>query len=307
MMRTNFLRGMMGAGLAILINGVALAQSDFSQVEITAEKVSEKVYMLKGRGGNIGLCVGEDGIIMIDDQYAPLSEKIKAAVAKISDKPIKFVINTHWHGDHAGGNENFGKSGSVIVAHENVYQRLSTDQFMKRFKRKIPAAPHVARPVITFLDQMRFHFNDTPLHVIHGPNAHTDGDALVYFPEENVIHTGDAFVRYGYPFVDVGSGGTIDGFISFLDRIIILINEDTQVIPGHGDLATKQDVVELRKILDEIREKVMGQLKEGADLGSILEAKLTEAYDEKMNQGFIKADDFVTMIYTAYRIQSDGE
>ena len=200
----------------------AQAQQDFSKVDIKTTQLSDSVYMLTGRGGNVGVSVGADGVFRIDDQFAPLSTKIQAAIAEISDQPVKYVLNTHWHGDHTGGNENFGTNGAVIVSHENVRKRLSTKQFMKAFGREVPAAPDTALPVITFSNDATFHFNDTEIRVMHLPLAHTDGDSGVFFAEANVLHLGDTFFNGFYPFIDQGSGGSLEGITNAATKALAM-------------------------------------------------------------------------------------
>jgi glyoxylase-like metal-dependent hydrolase (beta-lactamase superfamily II) len=203
------------------------AEDEFSAVEIKTIKL----------GGNIGVSSGEDGVFMIDDQFAPLTVRIKAAIEKISDKPIRFIINTHWHYDHTGGNENHGNEDVVIVAHDNVRERLSKDGFIEAFNKKIPASPKAALPVITFNDRVTFHLNQQEIQVIHRSNAHTDGDSIVIFKSANVIHTGDTFFNTMYPFIDGSSGGSVKGVIDATDYVLSLANETTKIIPGHGPLA----------------------------------------------------------------------
>ncbi|MDN5201814.1 MBL fold metallo-hydrolase [Fulvivirgaceae bacterium BMA10] len=270
---------------------------DFSNVKIETVKVTDNIYMLKGRGGNIGVSAGEDGVMIIDDQYAPLADKIKSAIAEINSGAIKFVINTHWHGDHVGGNEIFGKAGSIIVAHDNVRKRMSTDQFMERFQRNVPASPKAALPIISFDKKITFHFNDDEITVFHGTSAHTDGDAVIYFHKGNTIHMGDAFVTYGYPFIDAGSGGSIVGEISFLEDVLKMINDDTKVIPGHGELSTKKDIVNFKKMLVDIKDKVAKGVASGKTINEVLAAEPTKQYDASWNNGFIKSEDFIKMIY----------
>src|SRR6185503_12175274 len=211
----------LAAAAAVFTAGTALAQQqDFSKVEVKSQKVAEGLYMLQGAGGNIGLSVGADAAFLVDDQYAPLTPKITAAVKALTDKPIKFVLNTHWHGDHTGGNENLGTAGTLIVAHDNVYRRMSTEQFITFFNEKVAASPKVALPVITFNDTLTFHLNGDDLHAFHVPPAHTDGDSIVHFRKADVIHMGDTFFNGMYPFIDVDSGGGIEGMIGAADKVL---------------------------------------------------------------------------------------
>ena len=276
---------------------VGLSGQDWDAVQIETTRVSDNVYMLKGSGGNIGVIVGEDGVLLVDDQYAPLADKIKTAIAAISDQPVRYIINTHWHGDHMGGNEVFAGDGSIIIAHDNVRTRISTDQFMSFHQREVKARPEIAWPIITFSQNLTYYFNDEEIHIRYTNPAHTDGDAVVFFKKANVIHMGDTFVRYGYPFVDNSAGGSITGMIENLDRTIELIDDDTKVIPGHGDLANKSDMVKFRDVLKEIVNGVKKGVDEGKSLDEIQNSKITEKFDPDYEGAFIKAKDFVTFVY----------
>ncbi|MBT8141288.1 MAG: MBL fold metallo-hydrolase, partial [Gammaproteobacteria bacterium] len=207
--------------------GVLAQQS----VTITHTDLGSGIYMLKGQGGNIGLSVGADGAFMIDDQFAPLSNLLKAKVKELGSDSVNFVFNTHWHGDHTGGNENFSNSGSLIVAHKNVRKRLSTDQLMQAFNNTVNASPKEALPVITFANEINFHLNGEHIHVMHVKNAHTDGDAIIHFRNANVIHMGDTFFHGNYPFIDVSAGGTFKGLLKTIEKILALSDENTQIIP----------------------------------------------------------------------------
>ena len=224
------------SALVPLLGAPTAAAAQMDDVRITAEPVAAGVYMLQGQGGNIGLLVGADGAFLIDDQYAPLTEKILTAVRGITSEDVRFVINTHWHGDHTGGNENLGNAGVVLISQENVRERLSTQQVLERFGRvdTIPAAPAAALPVVTFDDDVRFHLNGDELHAFHTPHAHTDGDALIYFENANVIHMGDVYFNGGFPFIDLSSGGSVDGMIEAHNRALGIADQQTRIIPGHG-------------------------------------------------------------------------
>jgi glyoxylase-like metal-dependent hydrolase (beta-lactamase superfamily II) len=245
-------------------------QPNFDTVVIKTTKITNSVYMLEGSGGNIGVLIGNDGVILVDDQFGPLSEKIKNAIKAISDKPIRFVINTHYHGDHVGGNVNFGGEGAIIVAHENVRKRLSTDQFLATSKVEQKATAYEGLPKITFTESVTLNLNGETVQVIHVKNAHTDGDAIIYFKEANVIHGGDVFVRYGLPFIDQENGGSIDGMIGGADRIMTSANDKTVIIPGHGALATKKDVLEYKNMLQTVRGRVMDGIKKKQSLDQII-------------------------------------
>ncbi|WP_251358098.1 MBL fold metallo-hydrolase [Kangiella sp. TOML190] len=267
------------------------------EVQIKTQQLTEGIYVLFGQGGNIGLSVGEDGAYIIDDQFAPLTEKIDAAIDAITKEPVKYVINTHWHGDHTGGNENFGKQGSTIVAHDNVYKRMSTRQEMKAFNRIVEAAPKMAQPQVTYQKEMSLKLNNDKMRIIHVANAHTDGDSLVFFEQDNVLHMGDCYFNIGYPFIDIGSGGSISGYISALEKGLMLANEETQIIPGHGPMATKQQMSAYVAMLKDIRNQVAELKAEGKSLEEVVAAKPSAKYDEKNGKAFIKPAQIVTAIY----------
>ncbi len=277
------------------LSGPLAAQQD--TVRIQTLPVAAGIYMLLGSGGNIGLAVGDDAIFLIDDQFAPLSQRITDAIRAVSDKPVRFLLNTHWHGDHTGGNENFGKAGVVIVAHDNVRQRMSVEQFMARFNQKVPASPKAALPVITFSDMVTFHINGDDIHAIHVKNAHTDGDAVVHWQKSNVMHLGDVFFNGMYPFIDLGSGGSINGMIAAASTALGYANDSTRIIPGHGPLAGKADLVAYIAVLTGVRDNVLRLVAQKKTVAQVLAAKPSAAWDEKWGKGFMKPDDFVTTVY----------
>lgn len=270
---------------------------DFDKVTITTEQLSENIYMLQGRGGNLGVCAGEDGVFLVDDQFAPLTEKIKAAISKISNKDIRFVINTHYHHDHVGGNEKMGEAGSVIVAHENVRHRMSTEQFIKFFNKKVPAYPKAALPIITFSKDLNFHLNNEEIHVFHIKNAHTDGDAAIFFKTANVFHTGDIYFSGIYPFIDVPSHGSVDGMIRASKYILTLVNDDTKIIPGHGPLSNKADFMAYVKMLEDLRDRMRKHIAAGKTLTEIQALKPSKDYDAEWGDGFLSPDTFVRLLY----------
>jgi cyclase len=288
----------LAAALAACASFPAFAQQDFSKVEIKTEKLAEGVWMLTGAGGNIGVSAGADGVFMIDSQYAPLTDKIRAAIAAVTDKKIRFLLNTHWHGDHVGGNENLGKTGVVIVAQENVRKRMSTEQFNKMFDKKEPPSPAAALPLVTFVDAISFHVNGDDVDAFHVPPAHTDGDAIVYFRKANVLHMGDTFFNGMFPFIDLSSGGSIAGMIGACDRGLSMGDASTKVIPGHGPLGSKADLKAFRDMLVASRDAVAPLVKAGKSLDEVKAAKPTAAYDEKWGKGFVKPDVWATLLYT---------
>lgn len=276
-------------------------QEDFTKVEVVPTKVTEGVYMLTGRGGNIGVSVGPDGVFLIDDQYAPLTDKIRAAVKTLSDGPIRFVLNTHWHGDHTGGNENLGKSDVVIVAHENVRRRMSVEQFIEAFGSKVPASPKVALPVVTFTDAVTFHLNGDDIRSFHVAPAHTDGDTVVQFAKANVVHMGDCFFNGMYPFIDLSSGGSLEGVIAAADKVLGVVDPNTKIIPGHGPVADKAALQAFRDMLVGVRDRVQPMVKAGKTLDEVKAAQPTKAFDEKWGQGFMKADVFLGIVYQSLK------
>lgn len=279
----------------------AQAQRDFDDVEIRPTRLTDSVYMLEGAGGNLGALIGPDGVVLIDDQFAPLSDKIRAAIGKLDSRAVRFVINTHWHGDHTGGNESFGKTGTVIVAHDNVRQRMSTDQFLAAFDRTVPASPAAAWPVLTFAEGMTFHLNGETLQVFHLPRGHTDGDSAIYFQESDVLHTGDLFFNGRYPFIDVSSGGGIDGVIAAADTMLKRIGRSTKIIPGHGPLATQADLVAYREMLVGARKAVQALVQAGKDEDETVAAAPTAAWDEAWGQGGMPQDRFVRTVYQSLK------
>jgi glyoxylase-like metal-dependent hydrolase (beta-lactamase superfamily II) len=282
------------AGLALA--APALAQQDYSKVEIKTTQLSDTTYMMVGAGGNLGLSVGEDAVFLVDDQFAELSPKIAAAIAKITPKPLRFVMNTHWHFDHTGGNENFGKAGALIVAHDNVRKRMSTEQFLEFMKMKIPAAPKDALPVITFAGSVTFHLNGDEMRAIHVPRAHTDGDAIVHFVKSDVIHMGDTFFNGMYPFIDTSSGGTVEGVIAAADVALGIAGDKTKIIPGHGPLTDKAGLKAYRDMLATISGRVKQMISEGKKLEDITASNVSADFDDKWGKGFIPPNKFAEMI-----------
>jgi cyclase len=286
--------------LALLLLAPAPQEQDFSKVEVKTEKLAEGIYVLTGAGGNIGVSAGADGVFLIDDEYAPLTEKIKAAIAAISDKPIRFLLNTHWHGDHTGGNENLGGGGVLIVAHENVRKRMSVEQFIEAFGEKVPPSPAVALPIVTFTDAVTFHLNGEEINAFHVAPAHTDGDAIIYFRKANVVHMGDVFFNGLYPFIDVSSGGNLDGVIAAVDRVLALVDANSKIIPGHGSIGDEGSLLSYREMLAAVRHEVKPMVGAGKTRREVVAAKPTKQFDAKWGNGFIKPDAFVGIVYDGY-------
>ncbi len=273
------------------------AQQDFSTIEIETVPVADGVYMLVGAGGNIGLSVGDDGAFVIDDQFAPLSEKILAAIAAVTDADVKFLVNTHFHGDHTGGNEAFGAAGALIVAHENVRARMSTDQFREIFNQPIPASPAGALPIVTFTDEMTFHWNGDTIRAIHVAPAHTDGDTILYFQNANVIHMGDTFFNGFYPFIDVSSDGDIDGIIAAGYRALAISNEDTAIIPGHGPLSDAAGLTAWLEMLKVTRVSMQSLIDQGLSEDEAVAARPTAESDEQYGGGFMNPENYNRLLY----------
>ena len=238
--------------ISFLVAPFQLYGQDFDNIEITTNHVKGNIYYLEGSGGNIGVIVGDDGVLIVDDQFAPLTNKIEAAITDLTKLPVTFVVNSHFHYDHTDGNENFGRAGAFIVAQDNARRRMESTQVLAS-GREQEAYENVGLPKITFFDSMRFYFNDEPIELIHTGAGHTDGDAQVYFLESNVIHTGDMFVRYVLPFIDQNNGGSLDGMIEATDKLASIINDETIIIPGHGELSNRDDLLNYRDMLVTIR------------------------------------------------------
>ena len=288
---------LLGLGLAIGVSAASAQQME--DVEIETVSVVDGVYMLVGQGGNIGVSVGDDGIILIDDQYAPLTDKIIAAVRALTDRPILFVLNTHWHGDHTGGNENLGSAGAIIVAHENVRRRMSTEQFQEMFDSTTPPAPDAALPVVTFTDSVTFHLNDERIEVLHVDPAHTDGDSVVFFRHANAVHLGDLYFAGRFPFIDVSSGGSVDGMIRGVERVLGEIDAATRIIPGHGRLSKPAGLREYLDMLRTVRDRVRREINAGKSLEEVKATAPTRGYGDSWGQGFISAEVFVEILYSS--------
>ena len=290
-------RLMIAVGAAMLVIAPAWAANDFSGVEITTTRVAEGIYMLQGAGGNMAVSVGKDGTFLIDDEFEPLGDKIRAAIHKLSPKPIRFVLNTHWHGDHTGGNLGMAEHGVIIIAQDNVRVRMKSEHFNKFFDSHTPPAPGEALPLVTFNDTVTFHMNGHDIKAFHVPPAHTDGDSVVYFPDANVIHTGDIFFNKRYPFIDVSSGGCIDGMIKDSGQILNMADEKTKIIPGHGPLGNKADLANYHHMLSVVRDRIKQAIEEGKTLEQVQAMQPTKEFDAVFGGGSIKPEKWVGMVY----------
>jgi cyclase len=294
------------AFVTVVFQSPALAQQepDFSKVQIKVSKVSGNIYMLEGEGGNIAASVGEDGIVIVDDQFAPLADKIQAALKdlKITDKPVRFVINTHYHGDHTGGNVPFNNAGSTIIAQDNVRKRLvsgGTAGNGGSIKMDVKPAEKAALPIITFEHDVTVHLNGEDIRALHFPAGHTDGDSIIFFPKNNVVHMGDDFVRYGFPFIDVASGGSVQGMIEAMEKATAQLPADVKVIPGHGALSNLDDVRAFVKMLKETSAVVEKALKQHKTLEQMKKDKILDPW-AKWSGDFVKTDAFIETLYNSF-------
>ncbi len=301
---TGALKFAAAVGLAVVsASGLRAQTPDYSKVQIKVTKVSGNIYMLEGEGGNIAASVGEDGIVIVDDQFAPLADKIQAALnsLKITDKPVRFVINTHYHGDHTGGNEPFANSGSTVIAQDNVRKRMETGGVAGNggsLKMENKPAPKAALPVITFDHDVTVHLNGEDIRALHFPAGHTDGDAVIFFPKNNVVHMGDDFVRYGFPFIDVASGGSVQGMIAAMEKVSGELPPDVKVIPGHGALSNLDDVRAFVKMLKETSAAVQKAIDEHKTVEQMKQEKILAPW-AKWSGEFIDADKFIETLYNS--------
>lgn len=286
--------------MLFLLDNVPSSQAQkFKDVEIIVNQLDNNgTYILVGKGGNIGLSVGDDGVLLIDSQFKQLTDKILSSINnRITDKSVKFLFNTHWHQDHTGGNENFVKNGAIVIAHENVRERLNAEQFVDFLNKTFEASPLNALPTITYKDSISFYFNEDKIDVYHLPNAHTDGDSIIYFNKRNIIHTGDIYVNGRYPFIDHSSGGSIDGIITGIEKIISIIDNETKIIPGHGLLSNLGELQDYLIMLKDIRQQVLTMINNGATLNEIIKSDITSKYDNLYSDSFINSGDFLGFVY----------
>ena len=290
------------SGAIAMASALAAAQ-DYSKVEVRTVDVGSGIAMLAGAGGNIAVCVGEDGAIVVDDEFAPLVPRIEAAVAAFARSrgarpEVRFVLNTHWHGDHTGGNEALARAGALIVAHDNVRTRMTHEQVMPLQGRTVPPSPPLALPVLTFDHDATLYRNGQTLRAIHVPHAHTDGDVLVHFVEANVLHMGDTFFAGTYPFIDLESGGSLEGVIDAVRRGLALADAQTRIIPGHGPLSDRDGLRAYLDMLVEVRDAVQAAIDAGQTLEQVRAAHPLRSLDARWAHGFIDGD---TMVAIAYR------
>lgn len=287
--------------IAILFASINSAPAQEKKVEFESFQLSDTIYMLKGRGGNIGISTGEDGLYIIDDQVRPVTAQLLQAIRKISDKPIRFVINTHYHADHTGGNETIGGDGAVIISHDNIRKRMTTTQVSIFRNDTTPPYAKDALPVVTFNDQMSLHLNGESATAYYVANGHTDGDSIIHFPVSNVIHMGDMFFNGLYPYVDLDAGGAIQGMIKAADLALSMSDDSTRIIPGHGPLAMSEDLEAYRDYLVSATANVQALIDQGMDLQQTIEAKPTQEWDDTLGKIWITPAQFVTFIYNSLK------
>lgn len=277
------------------VPGLSFAGRDFSAVEIRTVNVSGNIYMLQGAGGNIGVSVGSDGVLIIDDQFAPLSEKIRAAIRAMGGEKIKFLLNTHWHGDHTGGNEQFGRE-AVIIAHTNVRKRLSSRQELKFFNSVSEPQPKEALPVVTFDESLSVHFNGEEIKAIHFPHGHTDGDSVIFFEKSNVVHMGDHFFSGMFPFIDLDSGGDVEGFTRNVAKVIALLPDDVKIIPGHGQLCGMDELKAFHQMLTGTTEFIRKAIQSGKSLDEVKKEGLPDQW-QSWTRGIINEEGWIEIVY----------
>jgi glyoxylase-like metal-dependent hydrolase (beta-lactamase superfamily II) len=281
-------------GMLLLLAGPASAQSAVQEA-----RLAPGLAMLTGRGGNIAVVHGPDGTLLVDDQYAPATPEILAAVERLGGGPVRFVLNTHWHGDHTGGNENLARGGALVVAHENVRRRMSVDQWNPLRQSTTPAAPPAALPIVTFEEGIRFHLDGYEIDVLHVDPAHTDGDAVVVFRKANVVHLGDVYFNGLYPYIDVASGGSIDGMLAAVDRSLDLCDAETRIIPGHGPLSDRKGLLVYREMLAGVRKAVKAGVDAGRSADEVVASRPTRAWDEAWGGGFLSPEAFTRIVYAS--------
>ena len=277
-----------------------LSQIVIGQEEVKIEpiKVTDQIYMLTGQGGNLGLFVGQDGTFLIDDQFAPLTEKIIAAIKSVGGDSPKFLINTHYHGDHTGGNENFGKGGTLIFSHDNVRDRLLNGSFIREFNMKRDGVDPIGLPVITFSEDISFHLNGDTVHAIHVPHSHTDGDSFIHFRSANVVHAGDVVFNGFYPFIDVSHGGSIKGMIAGVKQILALSDENTKIIPGHGPLTNTAELGNYLNMLETAYKRLRKLKADGKTAQEAIEDKPLVDLEEEWGDGIFTGDEWIGIIYS---------
>jgi cyclase len=289
------------AATGALATGSTAAQQNAAPLdagaEITTQRLRPGLAVLTGGGGNIAVWNGADGIVVVDDNLAPLAPKVLEAIARIAEGPVRFVINTHWHPDHTGGNEALGKAGGIIIAHDKIRTRMTEEQFVEIANMRVPAAPLAALPVVTFDDSVTLYLNGDRLDVVHVIDAHTDGDAVLWWQAANVVHTGDVYVSHAYPLVDEGSGGTLAGLVTAVEAVLARANDATVIIPGHGPVSNRRELAEYRDMLVTVGRRIREAVEQGRGLDEVIASRPTAEYDARYGQGFMNPAMFVGVLY----------
>ena len=284
--------------VTLLLSSAAVARAQQPPPEkLETQKLAEGLSLISGAGGNVVLMVGPSGVLLVDDKVAPATPELQKAIAAVTPKPVRFVFNTHWHGDHTGGNAVFGGAGAVIVAHDNVLKRLSSKQLVAMMNKEVPPAPAAALPVITFAQSMAFHLNGDDIEIVHVDPAHTDGDSFVFFKKANVLHMGDTYFSAGYPFIDLSSGGSVDGYVKAADRALAMTQPSTKIIPGHGPVADRDKLRAFRDMIVTIRDRVKKLAAARKTLAEVQAAKPSAEYDATWGKAFISGPQFVETLY----------
>jgi len=285
--------------IVLSIASISSLSAQDKAVEFSSFQLSDTVYMLKGSGGNVGISTGEDGLFIIDDQVKPVTAELLQAIRKISDKPVRIVVNTHYHADHVGGNEAIGSTGAVIIAHDNIRKRMTTEQVSIFMNSTTPPYAQDALPLVTFNDRMSLHMNGETATAYHVPSGHTDGDAIIHFPLSNVIHMGDMFFNGLYPYVDLDAGGSLQGLVAASDLALSLADEATRIIPGHGPFAVTEDLKNYRDYLVKASANVQELIDKDMTLAQIIAAEPTREWDAELGKTWITPPQFVTFIYNS--------
>ena len=292
--------GLLGAML-VLAGGPSwsepLVPTQEAKAEIRTQQVKPGLYVLAGGGGNVAVWSGPDGIVLVDDALAALTPQLLQAVARVAPGPVRFVINTHWHPDHTGGNEDLGKAGGVIVAHDNVRTRMSVPQFVEAYGLKVPAAARVGLPIVTFPDTVSLKLNGDRLEAEHVAAAHTDGDIILWWHEANVVHVGDVFYNGAYPFVDLASGGSVAGLVAAIEGVLSRADVETVVIPGHGPVSNRAELAAYRDMVVAIGRRVRELVEQGKSLDEVLATRPAAEFDDRYGKGSMTADRFVRILY----------
>lgn len=271
------------------------------EIPVTATRLGENLFLLVGAGGNMAASVGEDGVLLVDSDYEHMNRKLRDAIATVKGGQVRYLVNTHWHFDHVGGNAEFGGTGSTIIAHENVRRSMASDQHIAILEVDTAASPRAALPVVTYSGGMTLHLNGEEISVLHFPLAHSGGDSVIHFRKADVIHTGDIFFNCGYPFIDVSDGGTIDGLIAAVQAILEMCDDGTRIIPGHGAVATRNDLGAYLGMLRTFRDLVAAEIAAGKDLDTILESGVTAAVDEEFGKVYFTPEKFTEMVYRSLK------